>query len=670
MTALNRALVLISSSFILFLALSCGTGKPPVAVLPLVISPAALPAAVINVPYSVTLTAVGGLPPYTWGLASGTLPAGLSISTGGVISGTPTVPGPITFKVQVTDVQTPKQAVDTATKSITVNQPLAISTTSLTSGSVGVPYSALISATGGVPPYTWSLTSGTLPAGLTFSTSGVISGTPTTQGSQTFTVQVSDSQTTPATASASLTLTIAGPSGRLTGNYVFSFSGYQNGNLVLQAGSFTSDGNGNISNGLMDSNSASGVHTKLPFSGTYSINSTNTGPMTLVIPALGTFNYQVAVPASGTIRFIQDGTAGNQGTGYIRPVSAVAKVTIAQLVATWAFGGTGADVAASRYAAAGTFTVPLSTGAWTALEEDANDNGNVTHSTAGTGNFIAIDPVTQRGTASMTVNSVTTNYSFYPVSSGELVMLSTDPVSATAPLTMFSLGTVTAPTSGWMISTLNFTTVAALQGVGTANGTIVPYGLLAFVTFDGKGGLTVSTDENLGGTTSTNKYTGTYSVATNGRTTLTGFGTNSVVFYISNTAAYAVVGDAGSTAGTLLVQFGTPFTNSSINGSYQGATLQTVLPTVTVEDDSAAADGAGNLARTYDTSGGQGGPQQGLTQTITYTVDASGRAPLVVNGSTVGIAYVVTGTGAGSPSSGKVWVLSTDADPKINSIEK
>ena len=666
MTALNRALALISCSFILFFALSCGTGKPPVAVLPLVISPVALPAAVINVPYSVTLTAVGGLPPYTWAMASGTLPAGLSISPGGVISGTPTTLGSTNVKVQVTDVQTPKQAVDTASKTITVNQPLAISTTSLTSGSVGVPYSALISATGGVPPYTWTVTSGTLPAGLTLNTSGVISGTPTTQGSQTFTVQASDSQTTPATASASLTLTIAGPTGRLTGNYVFSFSGYQNGNLVLQAGSFTSDGNGNISNGLMDSNSASGVHTSLPFSGTYSIGSANTGPMTLVIPALGTFNYQVAVPASGTIRFIQNGTAGNQGTGYIRPVSSVAKVTIAQLAASWTFGGTGADVAASRYAAAGTFTAS-STGAWTALEEDANDNGNVTHSTAGTGNFVTIDPVTQRGTANMTVNSVTTNYSFYPVSNSELVMLSTDPVSTTAPLSLYTLYQNPA---NWTNTSLNATTVAELQGVGTSNSNTVPYGLLALAIFNGNGGLSVSTDENLGGTLSANKYAAaTYNIATNGRATITGFGSNSMVMYFSNNVAFVLEGDTGVTSGTIVPQFGTPYSNTSINGSYQGATLQAVLPTVTVEDDSAAADGAGNLVLTFDISG-PGGPQQGLTQTMTYSVDATGRAPLLVNGNTVGIAYVSTGTSSGTPASGKVWVLSTDANPKINSIEK
>ncbi len=647
-------------------ALSCATGRPPTPVLPLVIDPSALPAAVINVPYSVTLRAAGGVPPYTWAMASGTLPPGLSISSGGVISGTPTTLGSTTFKIQVTDVQTPIQAVDTATKSITVNQPLAISTTSLTNGTVGVPYSGSITATGGVPPYTWSIISGTLPAGLTLAANGVITGTPTTQESQTFTVQASDSQTPASTASASLTLTITGPTGRLNGNYVFSFSGYQNGALVLQAGSFTSDGAGNITNGLMDSNSASGVHTSLPFSGTYSIGSTNTGPMTLVIPALGTFTYQVATPAAGTIRFIQNGNAGNQGTGYIRKVTSTTAITLAQLAKSWSFGGSGADVAASRYATAGTFTAD-SKGAWTALEEDANDNGTVVHSTSGTGNFLTIDPVTQRGTANMTVNSVTTNYSFYPVSTSEMVMLCTDPLSTTAPLVLFTLYSNPA---NWSNSTIHTTTVTQLQGLGTSNGNTVPYGLLAFATFDGAGGVNISTDENLGGTLSTNTYAAaTYSTATNGRTTISGFGANSIVAYFTSNVAFIVVGDAGVTSGTLVPQFGSPYTTSSINGSYQGGTLQTVLPSVTVQDDSALADGAGVLGLTFDISG-PGGPLTGLTQAMTYSVDSAGRTPLVAKGNTEGIAYVVTGTSSGTSTSGKVWVLSTDANANVYSLEK
>ncbi|HEY4901826.1 MAG TPA: putative Ig domain-containing protein [Terriglobales bacterium] len=661
MTALKRALSLVICVLICGFALSCATARPPTPVLPLVIAKAALPTAVINVPYSATLTSTGGVGPFTWAMASGTLPPGLSISTAGVISGTPTVLGTTNFKVQVTDSQTPTAAVDIASESITVNSPLAVSTTSLTAGSINVPYSASLAATGGVPPYTWTVTSGSLPAGLTLSTSGFISGTPTSQQTSTFTVQASDSQTPPSTATATLSLTINGPTFRLNGNYVFSFSGYSQGKLVVQAGSFTSDGQGNITNGLMDSNSATGVHTQLPFTGTYSVDSTNTGPMTLVMPALGTFSYQLAVPVAGTIRFIQNGSAGNQGTGVIRPVATGTPVTISSLAATWAFGSSGGDFAANRYAAAGTF-VASNTGAWTGGVEDTNDNGIVANSVAFTGSFVAIDPVTGRGTATLSVtNGATTNYSFYPVSSRELIMLGIDPVSSTAPLALLTLDTAFVPIGGFTNASLKTTTVAELQGVALSNGNPVPDVLLAFATFDGTGGLTVSTDENLGGTLSANKYTGTYNVETTGRTTLTGIGSSSIVFYLSSNVAFTVAGDASVTAGTFVPQFGSPFTNTSISGSYQGGTIVAVLPTVTVEADSANPDGNGNFPLTYDTSG-PGGPQQGLTLTATYSVDSTGRSPLTVNGTTNGIAYVV------SPS--KVLVLSTDANPKVNSIEK
>ena len=95
--------------------------------------------------------------------------------------------------------------------------------------------------------------------------------------------------------------------------------------------------------------------------------------------------------------------------------------------------------------------------------------------------------------------------------------------------------------------------------------------------------------------------------------------------------------------------------------------MQAVLPTVTVEDDSGAADGNGNLSLIYDISG-PGGPQQGLTAALTYSVDSTGRAPLVNGGNTIGIAYVVNGASVGS--GGKILVLSADANPKINDLEK
>lgn len=84
---------------------------------------------------------------------------------------------------------------------------LAITTTTLAAASVGTAYSQTLTATGGTAPYSWSVSSGTLPAGLTLS-SGVISGTPTTAGSTTFTVMVSDSSNPVLTATQSMTIQV------------------------------------------------------------------------------------------------------------------------------------------------------------------------------------------------------------------------------------------------------------------------------------------------------------------------------------------------------------------------------------------------------------------------------------------------------------------------------
>jgi len=88
--------------------------------------------------------------------------------------------------------------------------PVEITTTSLPDGQQGVSYSRTVSATGGKTPYTWSIDSGSLPAGLSLgSSTGTISGTPTSYGTSNFTVKVTDDQTTPDTDTQALSITVA-----------------------------------------------------------------------------------------------------------------------------------------------------------------------------------------------------------------------------------------------------------------------------------------------------------------------------------------------------------------------------------------------------------------------------------------------------------------------------
>jgi len=182
-------------------------------VTPVQVTTSTLAAGQTGTAYSATLAASGGTTPYSWSLSSGSLPAGLTLSSSGQISGTPTTAGSSSFTVKVSDSSAPSQ---TASKllSITINSsnptPLTISTTSLSNGQASLPYSTSLSATGGTTPYTWSVLSGSLPPGLALTaSSGLISGTPTQSGSFPVQIQVTDSSSSKQTATQSFTLVIS-----------------------------------------------------------------------------------------------------------------------------------------------------------------------------------------------------------------------------------------------------------------------------------------------------------------------------------------------------------------------------------------------------------------------------------------------------------------------------
>jgi hypothetical protein len=174
-----------------------------------VITTSTLTSGVINTAYTAQLTATGGTAPLSWTLTSGTLPAGLTLSSTGAIAGTPTAAGTSTFTVKVTD-SAASPVSTSATLSLSIFAPaLSITTSSLASGVTNQTYSAQLAQSGGVAPYTWTVVSGTLPTGLTLSTGGLLSGTPTRAGTYSFVIQVSDAEPTPQTAQKSYTISIA-----------------------------------------------------------------------------------------------------------------------------------------------------------------------------------------------------------------------------------------------------------------------------------------------------------------------------------------------------------------------------------------------------------------------------------------------------------------------------
>lgn len=167
---------------------------------------APLPSAGVGVAYALKFAATTNAPPVTWSIAKGALPSGLTLDpASGAVSGTPTTAGNFPFTIQATDAASNSV---TAPFAIIVTQALTITTSSLPDGTIGTAYSQTVAAAGGTPPYQFSVTSGTLPPGISIDAStGAISGTPTQTGTSSITVQVTDAGQQ--TASQKLTLKIA-----------------------------------------------------------------------------------------------------------------------------------------------------------------------------------------------------------------------------------------------------------------------------------------------------------------------------------------------------------------------------------------------------------------------------------------------------------------------------
>jgi Putative Ig domain len=169
-----------------------------------------LPTAVKGAHYSKTLAATGGTTPYTWSVTGGKLPTGLTLATStGIVSGAPALGGSFPVTITVKDSSSPALT-KSITGSLTVQESaLSITSTSLPSGTAGTTYTQTLTATGGTRPYTWSISSGKLPAGLTFAAgTGIISGKPTSGGSFPITTTVKDSSSPALTKSAAVVLSV------------------------------------------------------------------------------------------------------------------------------------------------------------------------------------------------------------------------------------------------------------------------------------------------------------------------------------------------------------------------------------------------------------------------------------------------------------------------------
>ncbi|MBI5281298.1 MAG: putative Ig domain-containing protein [Candidatus Solibacter usitatus] len=166
-------------------SLQITVGYPPVD-----FTPDTLPSGVVNSAYSQAFSPAGGDGTYVFTLRSGALPAGITLTAGGVVAGTPAQPGLFKFVVRLTSANLLIERLITL---FVDSMPLELTPASLADAYLTENYGQKLLAVGGTPPYSFNVTGGALPPGLALDPAGAIAGVPGTAGSYAFTIQVSDS---------------------------------------------------------------------------------------------------------------------------------------------------------------------------------------------------------------------------------------------------------------------------------------------------------------------------------------------------------------------------------------------------------------------------------------------------------------------------------------------
>jgi hypothetical protein len=662
----TNCLGLVSSFLLSGFLLACGGGGSTPPPTPLSVTTTSLSSGQTSTAYSATLSAVGGTPPYSWSVKSGTLPAGLSLSTAGVIAGTPIAAGAANITLQVSDSAAMPQTAVSGNLTLAISGgTLKITSTTADPGTVGTAYNFQLTASGGVPPYTWAGASGsTLPAGLALSTAGVVSGTPTASGTFNPSIAVTD-ETTSNTVSEPVSFTI-NPSGipLPDGNYAFQFNGNAPGGNPVGINGVFEVAKGAVAIGFYSENQLNHAQVTQQniTGGSASIAPNGLGQLELTLQS-GNVTFALAAPASALtaasdsdIRIIEfDDTTGTgmRGSGVLK--AANFNGSLAAVKGGYAFAFSGWDMHSQPAALAGSFQAD-GLGNITSGTADMNDNGTLSSYTAITGTYTT-DPVGSGVITLKLAAGLTVTYNYYQVTPTELLATSGDLSSATIPLVSGSALQQTGP-----FSNASFTGANVLELTGNVLQTAfyIPDITLGLLTSDGNGNLAAAYDEYKGSLIAPQTYSATYTVdPAAGRTPITASGTKAILYLVSNTKAFVLGADASTSSGLLEAQSGLPFTNTSLKGNYLGGTIP--WPALNVVS-LVAADGAGNAQFTSDSSSSKG-LQSDQKVSGTYSVDALGRAIFTVSGdATPRIFYVVSPT--------KTVLLSGDGGGYLSSFEQ
>jgi sugar lactone lactonase YvrE len=246
----------------------------------------------LNQPYSNQLNACC-VAAYTWSLSSGALPSGITLSSSGLLSGTPTASGIFTFLIEAADqANVANPGFTQFTLTVT---PISITTNGLPYGNVNAAYNQTFAATGGTGTLTWALSANNyLPPGLSLSTSGAISGTPTSEGQYFFNVTVTDAASNTATRGYDVNIYAAGggPAPSVSGPYSFTLS-----MGTEQYGLGASGGNGTYTWSLVSGTLPAGLALRTDTPSFF--NSSEQAGLIGVATTPGTYNFTLQVSSGG-----------------------------------------------------------------------------------------------------------------------------------------------------------------------------------------------------------------------------------------------------------------------------------------------------------------------------------------------------------------------------------
>ncbi len=563
--------------------------------------------------------------------------------------------------IQATSVSDPTQI---AQATMLVVPDPTITTTSVANATVGTPYLAVINVSNGSNPFNWSIAGGTLPPGLFLSVDSIasvtIAGTPTTAGTYNFKLQALDVCNVATTQSFTMTVGASSSpanalmgggvnNAMLQGQYAFKFNGFGPRGFTAEAGSFTADGKGNITGGVLDRNGAAGPQAKMTFAGTYGVGANQLGAI-IVQFADGTSNtFALAVNSTGDARFIEfdDMTgAGTRGSGEMRrrdPGLAGGAGVVGNPAGDFVVELTGMDASGARLAMAGQFTANDS-GAVVQSEMDANDAGTMATQIPFSGG--ASFSADGSGSAAWNVPGFgTVHLSLYAVSADEVFAVGMD---APAPGVPVVAGSVMRQSGGPFTST-SLKGSAVIQMTGFNSGQKQSGGLatgtVGVLRFDGTGGAQEFALQTGHGAAADLNTSFVMSASAEGRLVLGSAG-DGIVYLASPTRGFVLGTDANVEAGTLESQAGA--LAAGFNGVLVGASAGQSSPGLAESVFSISFGGGGNgiLVEAVSDSTGLSAnvapPGGVLYQTLNGIVEFFSSAPQTGTDGMIGLMFVVS----------------------------